>query len=88
MQCVSNDIKILSYVAVADDATANTVAIATGLGWVGAAVVQITRSGAVVTADAVITLNATAGSVTVADGGATYAITAGDVISIAAVGKP
>lgn len=66
------------YTCVADDDTANLVDIATGKADATAFFVQIFRAGVDVHADAVITL--TAGTLRVADGGATYAVTAGDVI--------
>jgi hypothetical protein len=75
-----------SYAAVADDATAGTTDIDTGLTSItGAPIVQILRSGVDVKADSVVTWDD--GTITVADGGTTYAVTAGDVISWVAVGS-
>lgn len=77
-------VKSGAYTAVAGDATAHSAAIPTGLTTVTSFMVQILRSGAVVTADAAV--SEAAGSITVADGGATYAVTAGDVINWIATG--
>ena len=73
-----------SYTVLAADDTAGTVDIDLGLTTIVAPIVQILRSDVEVTADAAITW--AAGTVTIADGGATYALTAGDVINIIAVG--
>lgn len=74
----------VSYTAVTADDTAGTVDIDTGLNTITAAIVQILRSDAVVTADAGVSwIN---GTVTVTDGGSTYAITADDVINVIAIG--
>lgn len=73
-----------SYTALAADDTAGTVDIDLGLTTIVAPIVQILRAGVDVTDDAVITW--AAGTVTVADGAVTYALTAGDVINIIAVG--
>lgn len=76
---------IMTYTAVAADASANTVDITvddvTNIEWVH---VEIFRSDVQVTADADISFSGS--TVTVADGAATYAITAGDKIYIHAVG--
>lgn len=61
----------------AGEDTAGTVSIAAGL-TVNTAIVQIKRSGAVATSDAAVSWSGT--NITVADG-ATYVLTAGDVIS-------
>lgn len=71
-----------SYTAVADDATADAATIDTGLDSVGGFIVQIYRSDVIVTADADI--SEADGVITVADGAATYAVTAGDVINVIA----
>jgi hypothetical protein len=70
------------YTAVAADATANQTDIVTGLAdtAVTAIAVTITRAGSIVTEDAVIT-EPSAGTIRVADGGATYVLTAGDIIT-------
>lgn len=73
-----------SYTVVADDDTAGTKTIATGI-TIGAPIVQILRAGVDVTADAVITF--AAGNLTIADGAATYDLTADDVINWIAVGS-
>lgn len=74
-----------TYTVVAADDTAGTVAITvddvTNIEWVQ---VTIARAGVIVTEDAVITF--TGETVTVADGGVTYALTAGDKVYIHAVG--
>lgn len=67
------------YTATSDDATANEKSITTGKTTATAFIVQIYRSGVDVTADAIITL--TSGVLKVADGGATYVLTAGDKIT-------
>lgn len=67
-----------AYTVVAGDDTAGTKAIATGLTAIDTFRVQIRRAGVDVSADAIV--SASAGTLTVADGGATYALTAGDVI--------
>ncbi len=72
-----------SYTAVADDDTAGTLDIVTGLSSVDSFQVQILRAGVDVTGDAVI--SEAAGTITVADG-STYAITADDVINWLAAG--
>jgi len=61
------------------EGTAGTLDIDTGFANGEGFIVQIMRSGAVVTADAAISL--ADGVLTVADGGATYAVTADDVIN-------
>lgn len=71
-----------SYTAVSDDATANAATIDTGLDSVSGFIVQIYRSDVIVTADADI--SESGGVITVADGAATYAVTAGDVINVIA----
>lgn len=72
-----------SYTVIADDDTANTVDIDTGLTTIVSVIVQVTRAGAVVTGDAAV--SAAAGVVTVADG-ATFVLTADDVVNVIAVG--
>lgn len=69
------------YTVTAADATANHADIVTGLAdlTLAKSTVKVTRAGADVTVDAVITENA-AGTLRVADGGATYNVTAGDLI--------
>lgn len=66
-----------AHTVTAAEASANAAVISTGksIGFM----VQIFRSGVDVTADAVI--SQTGGALTVADGGATYNVTAGDVIN-------
>lgn len=68
-----------SYTAVADDATANEAVIATGLDAIAGFIVQIFRAGVNVMEDAIVT--ASGGNLSVADGAATYAVTANDVIN-------
>lgn len=67
-----------TYTAVADDATAGTVDIDTGVSGATVFIVQILRAGAVATSDAAISISA--GVLTVADG-STYTLTADDVIN-------
>lgn len=64
-------------VVTADD-TAGEVDLATGLTSISGFIVQIYRAGVNVMEDAIVT--ASGGTLTVADGGATYALTADDVI--------
>lgn len=70
------------YVVTAGDAAANLADIVTGLADLTLAncAVTVRRAGANVTADAVIT-EPVAGTLRVADGAATYNVTAGDVIT-------
>lgn len=63
--------------------TANTCSFASGLSILTAMVVMILRSGAVATGDAAV--SASGGTLTVANG-ATYVLTAGDIIHWMAVG--
>jgi hypothetical protein len=65
------------------EAGAHTLDIVTGATTVVAQFVQILRSGAVVTADAHVSVSG--GTLTVADG-STYAVTTGDVVNWMAVG--
>ncbi len=71
------------HTVTAGEDTAATADIATGGSSISAQIVQILRSGAVVTGDAVVSTSA--GTLTVADG-ATYVLTAGDVINWIAIG--
>lgn len=75
------DYRVGSYTAVAADATANQTDIVTGLANLTLAncVIAIKRAGANIIGDAVIS-EPVAGTIRVADG-ATYVLTAGDVIS-------
>lgn len=70
-----------AYTVTAADATANHADIVTGLAdlTLAKSTVKVTRAGADVTVDAVIT-EVSAGTLRVADGGATYNVTAGDII--------
>jgi hypothetical protein len=68
-----------SHVATSAEATAGTLDIDTGKVDATAFIVQIWRSGVMVMEDAAVSL--TAGVLTVADGAATYAVTADDVIT-------
>jgi hypothetical protein len=84
MKTIAKVVSITTATAVADDATADYKDIDTGLHHVGDAYqVQVRRAGAIVTADAVCTRRG-AGVIRVADGGATYAVTAGDIIIVTA----
>lgn len=68
-----------SYTAVTADDTANKMVIASGLAAIAGWMVQIYRAGVDVTADAVVTVASTT-NLQIADGGATYSVTAGDVL--------
>ena len=68
-----------TYTVVTADDTAGTKDIDTGMTWATSFLVQIFRSGVNVMDDAIVSISA--GVLTVADGGATYALTAGDVIN-------
>jgi hypothetical protein len=68
-----------SYTVVSDDATAETVDIDTGKADATSFIVQIWRSGVMVMEDADVSIDA--GVLTVANGAATYALTADDVIT-------
>lgn len=75
------------HTVVADEDTANLADIDTGLGSTpDVFIVQILRSGVDVKSDAIVTAlgGGDAGKIRVADGGATYVLTAGDVIHIIA----
>lgn len=79
----------IRYTVTDADVTAGYSDIETGLEFVTGAVVMVTRAGAVVTADAIVTLNTGgAGEVRVADGGATLNLVAADIIDVVATGKP
>ena len=73
-----------SYTAVTADDTAGTLDIVTGLTSVSSFVVFILRSGVPIYSDQAV--SESSGTITVADGGATYAVTADDVINWIAVG--
>ena len=72
-------IKAGTYTVVADDDTAGTVDIDSGLATAASAIVQIYRADVNVMEDADVTI--AAGVITIADGAATYALTADDVIN-------
>lgn len=76
---VSSNIVVGTYTMVAGDASAGTVDIDTGLATADSAIVQIYRSGVGVFSDQAVSI--AAGVITVADGGATYACTADDVVN-------
>lgn len=67
-----------AHTATSAEATADAAAIVTGLDSITTFQVQILRAGVDVKADAAVT--ASGGTLTVADGAGTYAVTAGDVI--------
>lgn len=71
------------YTATSGDATANSVAINTGLNAIESVQVQILRGGKVATSDAAVSHSG--GTLTVGDG-STYNLTAADVISWFAIG--
>ena len=89
MQSVSFDISLTKATAVTADDTAGYLDFTTGHAFVGAALVQIVRSGKQLNSDPAITLNGTpgAGKVRVGDG-STYAVTAGDIITVLSSPKP
>lgn len=68
-----------SYTAVSGDDVNNYMQIASGLAAIAGWMVQVYRAGVNVMADAVVTVQSTT-SLRVADGGATYVVTAGDVL--------
>lgn len=67
-----------SHVATSGQASANVAVIATGLSAITSFIVQVYRANVNVAGDAVITVSG--GNLSVADG-ATYSVTAGDVIN-------
>lgn len=67
-----------SYTAVAGDATANQMSIPTGLASVSGWIAQIYRAGVNVTEDAIFSTSS--GNLVIADGAATYVVTAGDKV--------
>lgn len=76
-------IKAGIYTATADDATANTTAIVTGLSTISAMSVMILRASISLPSAGVSKAN---GTITVADNASTYVLTAGDLIHWIAVG--
>lgn len=74
-----------SYTAVSADDTAGTLDITTGLTTVSSFVVYILRAGVPIYSDQAV--SESGGTITVADGGATYAVTADDVINWLAIGS-
>lgn len=81
---MSGSVRAGGHTVSSGEGTAHTLAIATGVMTLVSVIVQILRAGAVVTGDAAVSF--AAGSITVADGASTYAVTAGDVIEWIAVG--
>lgn len=83
----SRDMKLNAgaYTATAADATANAATIDSGLSSIDAISVMILRSDVPIFSDQDITVSG--GNIVVADGAATYAVTAGDVIHWIAVGS-
>jgi len=73
-----------TYTMVAGDDTAGTTSIDTGLSAITMFIVQIYRSDVGVFSDQDV--SASSGNLVIADGGATYALTAGDVVNWIAVG--
>jgi hypothetical protein len=72
------------YTAVTGDGVAGTVAISTGLSSIEACIAQVRRAGALVTADANVSYSG--GTLTVANGGTTFVLAAGDVVAWIAIG--
>jgi len=81
---MSGAVRAGAHTVTAGEGTAHTLSIATGLTTAVSFFVMILRAGAVVTGDAAVSF--AAGSLTVADGASTYAVTAGDVVQWIAVG--
>ena len=73
-----------AHVATSGEASAGTLDISTGLSSVATFIVQVIRSDVDVHEDAVITESG--GTLTVADGAATYSVTASDIVTWVAVG--
>lgn len=70
------------HTVIAAEASANTVAITTGLSVIAGFIVQIFRAGVNVMSDAAVARKATDdGTLNVADGASTYSVTTGDVIN-------
>ena len=80
----SGIVKAGAYTVVADDDTANSKTIATGLSSIVSMQITVLRAGARVNSDEIITMGS--GNLTISDGGATYVLTTGDVIYWIAVG--
>jgi hypothetical protein len=82
MQVDGADFRIGTYTMVAADDTANLTTIVTGLANLTLAncIVQIMRAGVDVRADAILS-EPVAGSLRIANGAATYVVTAGDIVS-------
>lgn len=81
----TSTLNLISYTVTSDDATANTVSFATPSGAIAGGLVDILRSDVSVKADADISWSGN--TLTVADGAATYALTAGDIIVAVAFGS-
>lgn len=79
----SGTTKAGSYTVVADDDTANSKTIATGLSSIVSAQIQVLRANVVQYGE---TFTISAGSITIADNGEVYVLTTGDVINWIAVG--
>lgn len=67
-----------TYTVVADDDTANSKSIATGLAAIAGFIVQVYRAGVVQSS---IKVTVSSGNLVVADNAATYVLTTGDVIN-------
>lgn len=82
MQVDGADFRVGTYTMIAADDTANQKDIVTGLAnlTVANCIVQIMRAGVDVRADAIIT-EPVAGTLRIANGAATYVVTAGDIVS-------
>jgi hypothetical protein len=81
---MSGSVRAAQHTVTSGEASAHTMAITSGATSIVAQFVQILRSGAAVTGDAAISVSG--GTITVADGASTYAVTAGDVVNWLAVG--
>lgn len=81
---MSGSVRAGQHTVTGGEASAHTMAIASGATSIVAQFVQILRSGADATGDAAISVSG--GTITVADGSSTYAVTTGDVVNWIAVG--
>lgn len=71
-------LNLITHTVTAGEATANAVVLSTPSNKIVGSTVQITRAGAIVTADANVSYDKN--EITIADG-ATYNVTAGDIIT-------
>lgn len=81
---MSGAVRAGAHTVTSGEAAAHTLAIATGLTTAVAFIIQVLRAGAVATAVAAGSISG--GTLTVADGASTYAVTDGDVVEWIAIG--